>query len=590
MNLLRNPDRVPARFSLLLVGLLFVLPFLQPVHRLPLPLFYSEWLGFALGLAALLFLATRRFWRDPQVPWVALAPLALAGLIVVQGLLGHTPYVEHAMLAAQYLLWAALLIVLGAALRREFGLERIAVVLAWFLVAGALLSIVAALAQHYRLGLPPAFVMEKIHSFVYGNLGQRNQFTAYLALGLISLGFLHASMRVGILVVFGGVAAALFCMALTTSRAGWLYLLITWLLALCWRLRVSGPAAGRLHLFFALLIPAFWLANVLAPLPVFLPDASDVATTSDRFNSEVWVSDDRRHLWRNAWDMFVTSPWTGAGWGHFSWGQFDAQAATGISAGSYSNEAHNLVLHLLAVAGVLGTGAIVAGLVLWLAGLRAHLRSLEGFWLLTSFAIVGIYSMLEGVLWYSYFLGLTAILLGAGATAHFTLRTGRLGRGLMFVVLLVGAVTAAGILSSYREFERLFFTAAAAAPQQLNTPEAAAQISKLYDEPFLVPYLDMAVNFATEPTRANAARLLELNTRVMRFSPNPEVAYRHALLLALNDDASAAVRAFRRAVRAYPAHLPGLLPLFERAAEHDGAAATPLLELAAAELAHMRRN
>src|SRR5690606_33164444 len=110
--------------------------------------------------------------------------------------------------------WATLLVMLGAALRREFGLECIAVVLAWFLVAGALLSIVAALAQHYHVSLLAPVVMEKVASQVYGNLGQRNQFTAYVAIGLISLALLHASSRINAVIVLGGVAAALFCMAL----------------------------------------------------------------------------------------------------------------------------------------------------------------------------------------------------------------------------------------------------------------------------------------------------------------------------------------------------------------------------------------
>jgi len=41
-----------AQASLILTGLMFVVPFLQPYHRFPIPSFYGEWLAFALGLAA----------------------------------------------------------------------------------------------------------------------------------------------------------------------------------------------------------------------------------------------------------------------------------------------------------------------------------------------------------------------------------------------------------------------------------------------------------------------------------------------------------------------------------------------------------
>ncbi|MGH8649073.1 MAG: hypothetical protein ACREUP_07170, partial [Burkholderiales bacterium] len=65
---------------MLLTGLAWTLPFLQPYHRFPLTSFYSEWLAFALGLAAALPLLGRNAWRDAAVPIIALAPLGLAML------------------------------------------------------------------------------------------------------------------------------------------------------------------------------------------------------------------------------------------------------------------------------------------------------------------------------------------------------------------------------------------------------------------------------------------------------------------------------------------------------------------------------
>jgi hypothetical protein len=47
------------RAAVLLTGLAWTLPFLQPYHRFPLTSFYSEWLAFALGLAAVLPLLRR---------------------------------------------------------------------------------------------------------------------------------------------------------------------------------------------------------------------------------------------------------------------------------------------------------------------------------------------------------------------------------------------------------------------------------------------------------------------------------------------------------------------------------------------------
>lgn len=131
-------------FSLAAVGLMFVLPFLQPIHDLPMTSFYSEWLAFTLGIAALAPLAGKQVWQDMTVPVIALVPLVLIALLLVQLVIGRVPYTGPAMLAAIYLVWAALLMTLGHHLRQAPGLTAVSVVLAWFVLAGGLLCTLVA--------------------------------------------------------------------------------------------------------------------------------------------------------------------------------------------------------------------------------------------------------------------------------------------------------------------------------------------------------------------------------------------------------------------------------------------------------------
>ena len=70
-----------SRASLVLLGLAWTVPFLQPYHRFPLTTFFSEWLAFALGLAAALLLLCKETWREPTVPLAALAPVGLVLLL-----------------------------------------------------------------------------------------------------------------------------------------------------------------------------------------------------------------------------------------------------------------------------------------------------------------------------------------------------------------------------------------------------------------------------------------------------------------------------------------------------------------------------
>ena len=131
------------RASLALLGLAWVLPFLQPYHRYPITAFYSEWLAFALGLAASSLLLRKESWRNGALPVVVLAPLGLALVLGLQVMLGMVPYPEQALMAVLYLLWTALVMVLAFTLKRELGMTAVAAGLAWFVLAGGLLSALA---------------------------------------------------------------------------------------------------------------------------------------------------------------------------------------------------------------------------------------------------------------------------------------------------------------------------------------------------------------------------------------------------------------------------------------------------------------
>ena len=103
--------------SLALVGLMWVLPFLHYRHQYPLTTFYQEWWSALLGVLALTLLVTRDFWQQPEIPRIAQLPVALIAVLLLQLSLGKVAYFDQALLYALYLLFAALLMMLGARLR-----------------------------------------------------------------------------------------------------------------------------------------------------------------------------------------------------------------------------------------------------------------------------------------------------------------------------------------------------------------------------------------------------------------------------------------------------------------------------------------
>ena len=129
-----------AHISLAFAGLMWVLPFLDPHHVAPIGSFYQECLAAALGLCAMTLLVTKRYWQQPVAPRITLLPIGLSLLILVQFALGKLVYFDQVLLLTLYLLWAALLIILGYRLREEFGLPALATALAAFLITGAELN------------------------------------------------------------------------------------------------------------------------------------------------------------------------------------------------------------------------------------------------------------------------------------------------------------------------------------------------------------------------------------------------------------------------------------------------------------------
>lgn len=93
----------------LAAGLMMSLPFLLPFHRLPLPSFESEWLALVLGLCAAILMVLASRAAVLHLPGVALAPLALAGVVLFQLTGADLAYASNALVFAAFLAWACIL-------------------------------------------------------------------------------------------------------------------------------------------------------------------------------------------------------------------------------------------------------------------------------------------------------------------------------------------------------------------------------------------------------------------------------------------------------------------------------------------------
>jgi O-antigen ligase len=572
------------RASLVLVGLAWTAPFLQPAHRFPLTAFYSEWLAFALGIAAAAVLLRRESWRDAALPVIALAPLGLIVVLAIQIALGRIPYPGQALMAVLYLLWALLLIVLGQLLRREVSLPQVAGFLAWFLLAGGVAHGIVGLAQHYGLHEPPldALVARKQLPQIFGNLGHLNHYAAIVTLALASAAYLYCRRSLPRAVAAGAAALFLVVLALAGSRSPWLYLAaLTGLALLLDRLQRSDESR-RLLVFVAWLIPGFVAAHGFVTLPFMLPDDRLVVTSMDRLFQAVSGIEPRLQLWGEGWRIFLGDPLIGAGFGQFAWEHFLDQAATGATAApGVFNHAHNIVVQLLAETGLAGALVVCAPVIAWMADLRRARLDAEWWWVLALLTVMGIHSMLEHPLWYAYFLGMAALLLGLGSERHIGVSRGGAARAATALIILLGCVNLAAVLPPYRDFERLVFGTEPGGGGQ----DFTAAMTRAYRDPLLEPYVELAFALGAPAGTGDLREQLELNTRAMRFAPVAAVVQRQAVLLALSGSHEAARVQLDQALRAYPGEVAALVPELEELARRHPAEVGPLLELAAAKLA-----
>lgn len=563
-----------ATLALGCLGLMLCLPFLAPFKAPPVPSFHAEILAAALGLLAISATALlRRGAALPlPLPLTLLLPGTLCLILLAQVLTRFAPAQQPALLALLYLLWAAALMVTGAALRDVLGLERTVTVLAACVLAGGVLSALAGVMQLLKVGLASRWVMPSSDS-VWGNLGQRNHFAAYLAMAMASGVYLWSSGRLRTLpAVLMGVLLC-WLLPLSASRSVWLYAGAFLVLALLWRWRERSPAHGRLALAAAgavlIMGLAEWTWSVLD-----LEGLGQV-TSLDRLRDN--APGERRHIWQVAWGVFGEHLWTGVGYGQFAWHYFLANGSYAHPVDGYAHHAHNLFLHLGAELGMAGPVALLLGAGTWWLAARRLVCTPAAWWVLCLCAVAGIHAMLEYPLWYAYFLGPVALMLGLCGGPRLEFRPSRLLGGLLVLCLALSWFVTAQLFRDYVYLENFLAFRYRYIDATAEVSERAKQmLLDIRKTSLLAPYVELGLARAIEVDRTQLDAKLRVNGHAMRMFPIDDVVYRQAMLLALKGEVVPALRQWDLARASYPGLEPMALAVLRRRAEDLGAGLIPL--------------
>jgi hypothetical protein len=572
------------QIGLMLAGGLCLLPFLIPYHQPPVLSFFPEWLAAALGTAAALAAVVGRSTTALPTParWLAVFALFLA----VRAAFGEQAYPQTSLLAALYVLFAVLMIWLGAQLAGSFGIERVAFVLAAFLLAGALANSLAGIIQFY--GQPALFedlIAERRGHGAYGNIAQWNLYANYLALGMGALLFLWLRMQVRTAYVLPALALLILGSALSGSRGALLYAL--WYAALGWIAMHLQDDTRRLGYAAYCIAGATLAAHLAVPwLNSMLHLGSPGEGTLDRMFLYLGEHG-RRDVALLALRTFGSAPIAGVGIGEFAGAAFDLGLDPSLTrGGEVWTSPHSLPLHLLAETGSVGAVLVLGGLGIW--GFRAvrHYRAepkAAVWWILAATGIGLIHSLTEFPFWSAHFLGVTALLIGTSSAfaTHFPAasRASAISAGAVCIVL---SAVLALVLRDYVRLDAARFTGTTLTLAPAAQAQRDAATMRELAHGLLAPATELWIVLGAPLDRGDLADKLAMSERVARTWPANAVVVRRAVFLAFDGKAERALALLARALRTFPQRRDDTISILERSRAADPGAIEPLLAMARA--------
>jgi O-antigen ligase len=557
----KNNKPFAALISLTLAGAIIIFPFLLPYHAFPLPAFYSEWLAFTLGLIACFPFLSRKFWLHLKIPSSAIWLFGIAVLIALQTLIVGHVYVAQALLPGLYIIWAVLLVILSSWFREQVGLDRAVTILAWMILAGGTLQMLTGLAQYFNVsGALASLVEMKQGASIHGNINQRNHFATLITLASFALLYLHATNQVNRMLTAALIIAFSLVLALSSSRAAAAYIVAGLLLSLLSYRATKTPVHYRLLQGSALFLVSFLLIQIFLPflnnwlqqlLSIMGLDTGSFEALAGLQRNAAEGIDIRVSEWHKAWLMFLESPIWGIGIGNYGWYSFNYQALPEFSAipkAEVFQHSHNLFMQVIAELGIAGLFLLLFIFFKWLRQVLPHWKNSSYWFILALLLVLFIHSNVEYPLWYSYFLGLAAILIGLGSEkAQSITFTPWLGQFVAGVALFMSGAILAITFLGFQDISRVNQLIIATTPQQ-----ASATLYAISKNPLLAPWAEAAIAQHGAPDRNMLNSQLAMTNRVMQHRPTPIAVNRQIIYLALAGKSTEASSLMKKAFIVYP--------------------------------------
>lgn len=271
--------------------------------------------------------------------------------------------------------------------------------LAWGIAA--VLGVFPGLLQYFGMSHIDLFwpwIRNSAPGYASGNIGQPNQQSTFLAIGLISL---HWFLRTGGARwwIYFSTAFITLGMAATASRIGAMHIIVVSILAVLW----SKDCLKSVLPWCLIVVTSYAMSALLLPELADQFGIEGARSLWSRIQSAEASCGSRRLLWSNVLELIQARPWFGWGWGDLRYAQYITLFEGPRWCAALGN-AHNFPLHLAVTLGIpaaLFICTLILALVIREKPWRERNTRRQLAW--SVLVLIGFHSLVEYPIWYGPF-------------------------------------------------------------------------------------------------------------------------------------------------------------------------------------------